>query len=60
MKLKRNLFHKITSIEYEDGFLGDSNLIKFFCKVEKLAQNKLNILNFIYEISRIQFILQTL
>ena len=50
MKLKRNLFNKITSIEYEDGFQGDSNLIKFFCKVEKLAQNKLNL---IYEISRI-------
>ncbi len=43
----------ITSIEYEDGFLGDSNLMKFFCKVEKLAQNKLNIVNLIYEISRI-------
>jgi hypothetical protein len=53
MKLKRNLFNKITSIEYEDGFQGDSNLIKFFCKVEKLAQNKLSILNIIYEISRI-------
>jgi hypothetical protein len=52
--------NKITSIKYENGLYGDENIIKFFCKVEKLAQNKLNILNFIYEISRIQFILQTL
>ena len=63
IKIKRKLcdkkFIKIFSRDGKKEY-ASQQILKIYEKAENIAVNKLNVLNIVYELSRIQFILQSL
>ncbi|KAM3134416.1 hypothetical protein pb186bvf_013529 [Paramecium bursaria] len=58
LNLQRNYFNKVISVN--DGQISLQSYNKFYQQAYQIAQKKLTVQNQIYEISRIQFILQSL
>ncbi|TNV74656.1 hypothetical protein FGO68_gene17256 [Halteria grandinella] len=59
IKFKKNWYGKVIGIEYQDKKLSLQKYKENYRKLQEIAQKKLLITNQIYEISRIQFILQS-
>ncbi|CAD8126008.1 unnamed protein product [Paramecium sonneborni] len=60
IKITKNLFGQITKVKKNDRLLDLNIFKKQYQKLVKIGETKLSISNQIYEISRIQFILQSI
>ncbi|KAM3138180.1 hypothetical protein pb186bvf_009643 [Paramecium bursaria] len=58
--IRKNLLGKITSITLKDHLVDQSQFLLHYELMKERAQEKFSVTNRIYEISRLQFVLQTL